>query len=433
MTNRDMARKIFDSALDAANPFSAVAQRAGDIKSIYEKGGFNRLIVAGFGKGAFAMARAAEETLGDILERGIIVTKYGHAGQHPLKKIKTLEAAHPVPDENGRKAAEEIFAFLKTADERTLVLCLISGGGSALLVAPVDGIALEEKKAITQLLLKSGATIHQVNAVRKHISKIKGGRLAEAAYPAKIISLIVSDVLGNSLDVISSGPTAPDNSRYADALAVLDSFDITGSTPKGVLDVLRNGAAGFLPETPKPGCKIFSRVENIVIASNLAALTAARDYASNLGLNARIISESVQGDVADAAHWLAQCAIEAKASHEKRPICLISGGETTVKVRGSGVGGRNMELALIFALQVQKTSGITLLSAGTDGSDGPTDATGAIVCSTTVPESKEKGLDANSFLENNDSYNFFSKAEGLLKTGSTGTNVMDIQIVIVGE
>ncbi len=346
-------------------------------------------------------------------------------------KIKTLEAGHPVPDENGVRGTDEIIALLKGADEHTLVVCLISGGGSALLVSAFQGITLSEKQEITQLLLKSGADINELNCVRKHISKVKGGRLAEIAYPAKVISLILSDVIGDSLDVIASGPTAPDSATYSDALYVLRKYRLLDKIPRTISDILSNGADGLIPDTPKEGSVIFRKIENIIIGSNRIALDAARQMAEEKGFDADIISAGLTGEARDAAKWLAKKAIEEKGARGQRARCLISGGETTVTVKGSGLGGRNTELALAFALEIEGIDGITLLSAGTDGTDGPTDAAGAFADGETVKKAKAIGIDPVTYLNNNNSYEFFKKTGGLLVTGPTGTNVMDLQIVLL--
>ncbi len=429
--NKKLARAIFRAAVEAVVPYAAVKNRSEELRRRYHDDGFNRLVVAGFGKGAYPMALAVEDMLGDLLTEGLIITKYGHSDpSRPLKQIRVIEAAHPVPDENGVRGAAEIIRLLQGAEEKTLVLCLISGGGSALLTAPCEGITLAEEQALTGLLLNSGATIHEINTVRKHISRVKGGRLAELAFPAAVVSLIISDVIGDNLDVISSGPTAPDTSSYADALAVLAKYGLTDIAPASVLDHLRSGANGAITETPKPGDRCFARVENIIAENNISALRAAATHAEKLGFSSKIVSANIHGDVREATGMLAAMARDATdAPH--LPLCLVSGGETTVNVNGNGKGGRNMELALAFAIAIEGIQGITLLSAGTDGTDGPTDAAGAMVDGNTAPDARRMGLDPEAFLANNDSYTFFAKAGGLVITGPTGTNVMDVQIMLI--
>jgi glycerate 2-kinase len=426
--------KIFTSALKAVSPYEAVKNHCKYIMSFYESGNFNRVIVIGFGKAACPMAKAIEDSLPDSLKAGIIITKYSHCNEYILERIKFFEAGHPIPDENGLKGTNAIIRLLENNAEHTLVVCLISGGGSALLVAPYEGITLSEKQKVTELLLKAGADIYELNTIRKHISNVKGGRLAEIAYPVRVISLIFSDVIGDRLDVIASGPTAPDRTTFQDALAVLGKYSLADKIPLSVLDILRRGSQGLIPETPKENSIVFRTVENIIIGSNKKALEAAKTKARELNLHAEIISTEITGEARNIGKWLAKLALETRknfrASRHK-PLCLISGGETTVTVRGAGIGGRNIELALAFALEIEGIEGITLLSAGTDGTDGPTDAAGAIVDGQTIVKAKAISLAPEKYLKNNDSYNFFKKIDGLFITGPTGTNVMDIQIVVI--
>ncbi len=428
MNSGDTVNRIFREALRSVDPSLIVKVYADEIRSCYRTGNFTDLIVTGFGKASYQMAKSVEEVLdGDMITGGIIVTKYGHIkSRHPgdLKKIKTREAGHPIPDANGIKAAEEIINLLRNTDEKTLVLCLVSGGGSALFVSPCNGITLGEKQEITDLLLRAGADITELNAVRKHISAVKGGRLAAIAYPSEVISLMISDVIGDKLDVIASGPTAPDTSTYRDALDVISKFNLADKSPRTVMDVLNRGLAGELPDTPKQDNPIFRKVRNIVIGSNRTALEAAEREALSLGLDTEIISYDLTGEAREAGKWLAK-----KAMWYKGAKCLISGGETTVTVKGEGKGGRNTELALSFAMEIEGIEGITLLSAGTDGTDGPTDAAGAIVDGRTIAKAKSLGLNPGEYLQNNDSYNFFKETDSLLITGPTGTNVMDVQII----
>jgi hydroxypyruvate reductase/glycerate 2-kinase len=307
-------------------------------------------------------------------------------------------------------------------------------GGSALFVSPCEGVPLAEKQTITDLLLKSGADITELNSVRKHLSRVKGGRLAEIASPAEIISLMISDVIGDKLDVIASGPTAPDSSTYQDAMDVINKFDLADKAPERVIDVFRKGIEGAVPDTPKHDNPVFGNVQNIVIGSNKIAIDTAKKEAEALGFDTEIISTELTGDAGEAGKWLAKKALDKKGTKAQRhrgTKCLISGGETTVIVKGRGKGGRNTELALSFAMEIEGVDGITFLSAGTDGTDGPTDAAGAVVDGHTVTRAKKLGLDPQGFLDNNDSYNFFKETDSLLITGPTGTNVMDIQIVII--
>jgi len=446
-----LATEIFYAALKAVDPYNAVKLYTDKIRSVYQNGSFKRLIVIGFGKAAYSMAKAMEDNFGDSIDTGIVIAKYGHATEQQnnrtaeqqeinysllratalLRYCSIFEAGHPAPDENGLRGTEEIVRLLKNADENTLVVCLVSGGGSALLVSPCEGISLIEKQEITELLLKAGADIYELNTVRKHISKVKGGRLTEIAYPAKIISLILSDVVGDRLDVIASGPTAPDKTTYSNALTVLEKYRLIDNAPRKIIEILQKGAEGIINETPKEGNTIFDNVENIIIGSNRKALEAAKEKAESLGLQTEIISSEITGEARKVGKWLADIARSKRSNSSNRLNCLISGGETTVTVKGNGIGGRNMELALSFAMEIEGVDGITLLSAGTDGTDGPTDAAGAIVDGGTVKKARAIGLNPEEYLNNNDSYNFFKKIDELLVTGPTGTNVMDIQIMVI--
>ncbi len=466
MNNRDLANKIFQSALAAVNPEIIVKECARDINSSLRQESFKDIIVVGFGKAAYQMSVAIEEVIDtDRISAGIVVTKYGHAkkqgsevmgqgsgdkyqstvgatlrGYPPrehraqnteLKKIKVYEAAHPIPDENGIKATEKIIELLKAADKETLVLCLISGGGSALLVSPIEEVNLGEKQLITDLLLKSGADIVELNAVRKHLSKVKGGRLAEIAYPAKIISIIISDVIGDKLDVIASGPTSADPSTFSDALRVIEKYNFFEKAPQSIINILKSGHAGTIPDTPKGDNQIFRSVQNMIVGSNQKAVEAAAKEGRDKGHETEVLSSALTGEAKEVAGWLAEKAKKALSQKHTGKLCLISGGETVVTVKGNGKGGRNMELALSFAIEIEGMDGITLLSAGTDGTDGPTDAAGAIVDGRTVIKAREMGLDPLDYLNNNDAYNFFKEIDSLIITGPTGTNVMDLQIILI--
>jgi glycerate-2-kinase len=433
---RKDAIDIFNAALQAVDPYGLVKDYSDYISSAYQKGHFNKLFIVSFGKAAFAMTKALSENIPDIITKGILITKYGHVNGALADNISIFEAGHPVPDEKGSAATQSVIDMLKDADRQTLVVCLISGGGSALLAAPRKGITLNEKKLATELLLRAGADIHELNTVRKHISAIKGGKLAEIAYPAKVISLILSDVIGDSLDVIASGPTSPDKTTYRDAVDVLEKYGLTDKIPDHILNMLEKCSE---EEKALNGQIEQERMaDNIIIGSNKIATEAAKIMAMELGFKTTVTTSELQGDARAAAKWLADFAIKkTDIRYSKfeilKPVCLISGGETTVTVKGRGIGGRNMELALAFAVDIAGVEDITLLSAGTDGTDGPTDAAGAIVDGETIRNAKLKGLDPMAYLENNDSYTFFKKTGELLITGSTGTNVMDVQIILINE
>lgn len=427
---RSNAIEIFLAAVRAADPGAAVLRHTDEIRSLYQDGAFTRLVAVGFGKASFPMALALEEALGDLLETGVFITKYGHASKE-LNIFRSIEAGHPIPDRNGQHGTDEIIKLVENADEGTLVVSLISGGGSALLVSPCEGILLEEKQELTSLLLQAGADIGELNTVRKHLSRVKGGRLAEIIFPATLVSLVLSDVIGDRLDIIASGPTSPDPTTYTDALGVLVKYRLLDKTPSSIVHHLEMGEQGLLAETPKPDNPLFRKTRNIIVGSNRLALEAARSQAEDCGLIARIIADNVSGEAREAGKLLAQKALFAKMGKGERPLCMLSCGETTVTVTGTGKGGRNMELALAFALEIDGIPGITLLSAGSDGTDGPTDAAGAIIDGLTVIQAEQRGLDALGYLRNNDTYTFFSSLGGLFTTGPTGTNVMDIQIAVI--
>lgn len=431
-SRKDHIIKIFSAALRAADTHRAVLPHTQKILSLYTDGGYKRLILVGFGKAVSPMARQFMDSLGGVIPEGVLITKYGHGGETAKeKRVNTWEAGHPLPDENGIKATEEIIRLLEDAEEESLVVCLISGGGSSLLVSPWAGISLSEKQTATDILLRAGAGISELNTVRKHISRVKGGRLAELASPARTISLILSDVIGDRLDVIASGPTSPDNTTYDDAMKVIERYGLKDTMPWSIIETLERGRRGLISETPKEGSAVFQRVENIIVGSNKKAIDAAKADAVALGFQTSVVSTEIQGEARFIGKWLAKKAVGMKASLPGSRICLISGGETTVAVKGKGKGGRNMELALAFALEIEGFEGITFLSAGTDGTDGPTDAAGAIVDGHSITKAKSLGINGEEYLNNNDSYNFFKKVGGLFITGPTGTNVMDLQITLL--
>lgn len=434
---------IFNASLSAVDPYRAVIRSLrtenGRIHFNGNKYGpdhFDRVIAVGAGKATAAMAAAVEDVLGSAINSGIVVVKYGHARK--LKTIRQVEAAHPIPDEAGVQGTEQVLDLVRSAGEKTLVISLLSGGGSALLVAPLPGITLEDKQKATDLLLKAGASINEMNAVRKHLSAVKGGRLARAAYPAQVVTLILSDVIGNALDVIASGPTVPDRTTFADAARVIEKYELKRDLPPRVVAFIERGLAGQEPETAKSGEACFKKAENMIIGGIAQALSAAKERAEAGGWSTDVVTEELQGEARAAALILARTALHVRdrlKPGERR--CLLFGGETTVTVRGKGKGGRNQELALAFATEIIGQAGITLLSAGTDGTDGPTDAAGAVVDGSTIIKGREHGIHPEAYLDNNDSYTFFAGLDALtdekhhLITGPTGTNVMDLQIILV--
>jgi glycerate 2-kinase len=399
----------------------------------YDLDRFDRIIVTGAGKGTAPMARALEDILGERLTTGWIIVKYGHG--LPLKKIRVLEAGHPGPDQAGLDATKLILAELEKCTTADLVLCAFSGGGSALTPAPRPPLSLLEKQQTTQLLLASGAAIEEVNALRKHLSLGKGGQWARLASPATVVSLLLSDVVGDPLDVIASGPTVADPSTFADCLKIIEGHGLTDKLPAAVLQVLHDGAAARLAETPKPGDSVFKKVQNLVVGSNRAALLAAAAEARLLGYNVLILSPFMQGEAREIARALTAVGKEIVSSDNPipSPACVLAGGETTVTIAGRGKGGRNQELALAAAIALKDWAYIALLSAGTDGTDGPTDAAGAFADGETCRKGGQKGMNPADYLANNDSYNFFDRVGQLFKTGPTRTNVMDLLCLLVDK
>jgi hydroxypyruvate reductase/glycerate 2-kinase len=437
MNTRKIAEEIFLAGINSVIPSNLIPGQVkieentlrisgrsfnlNDIKNIY---------VIGFGKATASMAAEAEKILGKRISDGHIIVKYGHSCR--LKRIKVTEAGHPVPDENGFKATRSILEIARKATEDDLVLCLISGGGSALLADYPEGSSPEDMMKISSLLVNCGASITEINAVRKHLSLVKGGQLARAVYPATLVSLILSDVAGDPLDVIASGPTAPDPTTFRNALEVLENYDLKGSCPSSLLRYLEDGSKDPIRETPKKNDLIFTKTHNMLIGTNSTALEAARMKALEYNINALIIDSKLQGDVVSVSEYLAETALQFKNDvHEVKPVCLLFGGETTVKMTGSGSGGRNQHLALLMSLLLKDYQGITMLSGGTDGNDGNTDAAGAVVDSKTFQTALSKNIDPQEFLKAFDSYHFFRKVGGLISTGPTKTNVMDLIATIV--
>jgi len=392
-----------------------------------------RILVIGAGKAGAPMAAAVEEVLGDRIHSGIVVVKYGHLA--PVQRVTLLEAGHPVPDEAGVRACEKICDLLDEATSRDLVICLLSGGGSALLPCPAPPVTLSDKQAVTNLLLESGADIGEINCIRKHLSLLKGGGLAKRAYPSRLLTLILSDVVEDPLDVIASGPAVGDPTTFADAMAIVSHYSLVDKVPRTVRDYLRDGALGKHPETPKPGDQVFNGVINLLVGTNDMALHASQNKARELGYNATVLSSTITGETREAAaeHAALARAIAKTGQPLPPPACVLSGGETTVTIKGSGKGGRNQEFALASAMGIDGLPGAVILSGGTDGTDGPTDAAGAVADGTTLQRARAAGLDASRHLENNDAYPFFEQLGDLLMTGPTLTNVMDLRVILVGK
>jgi hydroxypyruvate reductase len=406
----------------------------------YDLDEFQHVFVVGMGKASAKLAEGVEKTLGKRIDRGFVVTK--SAEVKSVGRIRIVEAGHPVPDIRSVEATNEILGIasdvrdFESRGEKCIVIVLVSGGGSALLCAPAEGIALTDKSETTRLLLSSGATIQEMNTVRKHLSAVKGGRLAKAFMPAKVLTLVLSDVVGDDLDVIASGPTVPDSSTWRDAKSVLVRRGIFNKVSGSVRALLEKGIAGEIADTPKQGDLLFANVSTILIGNNLSALESAAVEADRRGYGTLLLSSRIVGEAREIAKVYLAIAQDIMGSGipVHRPACILCGGETTVTLKGDGLGGRNQEMALAFLSGIETAGNIgeaTFLSAGTDGNDGPTDAAGAFAYSELLGKSQTLGLDPAAYLSDNDSYSFFSKCDGLLKTGHTGTNVCDIQILLV--
>jgi len=426
----DDAQALFQAAIRSVQADQLF--RSVDLEALLEKplGAYRRVLVVGTGKASMAMAGAAEALLGNHLDGGLVVVPHGYQASLPASQrapaiVEVVEAGHPVPDRAGVEAAAQGLSLADSCTEEDLLLVLISGGGSALWPAPADGLSLEAIQETVRLLLHSGADIHQMNTLRKHLSRIKGGHLAAAAFPATMWALVVSDVVGDDLSVIASGPTVPDGSTYDEAVAVLHAYGLWERVPSPVRDHLLRGRRGLRPETPKPGADLFARTQTLLLGSNREALEAARTAAAQRGYAARIIARDLVGEAREIGRAIARRAVQVP---DDRPVCLLWGGETTVTVTGLGRGGRNQEVALAAALELDGSRRrVVVLSGGTDGIDGPTDAAGAWA----TPQTASRGLDPAAYLANNDAYSFFEQNGGLLKPGPTHTNVMDVQIALI--
>jgi glycerate 2-kinase len=433
--------QVLAEALAAVEPGravrSALRREAGSLVAgdhSYPLGDVRRLIVVGAGKASAPMAAALEQLL-EAREQtptveGIVVVRHGHAV--PTHRVRIMEAGHPIPDQAGVDAARAIEALVADADEQDLVICLTSGGGSALLTLPVEGVSLADLQATTDALLRSGATINEINALRKHLERLKGGGLARLAGPARLLTLALSDVVGDALDAIASGPTVPDTTTWRDAAAVLDRYSLWEDVPRAVADRVRAGGSGYLPETPKADDSVFQHTHTLVVGSNRDACRAAAAEAERLGLGSQVLSTFVEGEARTVGTVLAAILREVDASGQPlpRPCCIVAGGETTVTVRGCGRGGRNQELALAAAQPLRGVPRVLLASVGTDGSDGPTDAAGAWVDGTTFDRAAALGLDVDRHLADNDAYPLLERLGGLIRTGPTLTNVNDVMLLL---
>ena len=444
-TMREDALSIFNAGLSAVNAGNLVKKLCGIDggnlivgKKAYLLDRCKNIYVIGAGKATASMAKAIEDILGDRITSGFINVKYGHTAD--LKYIKINEAGHPVPDENGLNGAGRILEIAQNATASDLIICLLTGGASALMPCPADGISFKDTQDTADLLLKCGATIDEINTIRKHISAIKGGELARAASPATVLTLILSDVVGDKLDVIASGPTVPDSSVFMDCKKIFQKYDLGKKLPETVLRRLKAGRMGDIPDTPKRRDPIFKNVHNVIIGNNEDALTAAKQKADSLGYRSIDLTPKVEEygstDESRDLAYLYSVLIREFVIPDGRsisPTCILLGGETIVTIQGKGLGGRNQEFVLAAAIEIADCDRIVVLSADTDGTDGPTNAAGAIADHNTIKRAESLGMDAKAYLDNNDSYRFFKPLNDLIITGATNTNVMDLRIFLIAR
>ncbi|MEM3569605.1 MAG: glycerate kinase [Thermoproteota archaeon] len=427
---RNDVLEILEEGLRASDPKKSVEETLERISRDIEAA--ERVFVIGFGKASASMAEACEEKIGErIIDGAIIIPENVDAKR--LRRIRVLKGTHPTPSEASVESTRRLISICQGLTRRDLVICLISGGGSSLLTLPAEGVTLEEKKTATDILLKSGAEIKEVNTVRKHLSSVKGGQLIKFLKPAKVVSLILSDIVGDPVEYIASGPTSPDPSTFRDAYNIILKYGLMEKLPRSIVERIERGVQGEIPETPKPGDEVFKNVKNIIVLNNMKALTAMERKAAELGYNTLVLTSFMEGEAREAGRFL--CAIIKQIavydSPVKKPACLIVGGETTVTVKGRGKGGRNQELTLSVLTNCNGLKNFIFVSIGSDGIDGYTDAAGAIADFSTLENAFNKGLNPEVFLEDNDSYNFFKQTDDLIFTGPTGTNVNDFTITVI--
>ena len=421
-------------AVDARTAVDRAISRNGDQLIIgrrrYDLSRYERVVVVGAGKATASMARAVEQRLGRWLDSGFVVVKHGHA--IPTKRIEIAEAGHPVPDRSGQRAAAKLCAMAGELSRRDLLIVLLSGGASSLLPAPVAGVTLADKQRTTESLLRCGATIQEINTVRKHLSRIKGGRLAELTR-ATVVTLILSDVLGDDLSSIASGPTVPDPTTYQDAVAILKRYRIWMATPQRVRQHLTRGCQGLEIETPKPGSSLFRRVQYHIVGNNAAAIAAVTRAAREAGLRTIVTRAAVTGEASEAGRRLGAMAREMMCDGKslQRPCCVVAGGETTVTVTGNGKGGRAQEFAAAAALEIAGLTKVWVVAIGTDGTDGPTDAAGAVVDGDTLARAQRLSVDLPHALKHHNTYTALKKLKQLIITGPTGTNVNDLYLLLL--
>jgi glycerate-2-kinase len=435
---RTLALQTLEYALNAVNPAKLLKSKVTlsghtlrtDTYS-FDLRKFRNLYVLGGGKAGGSMAAALEEVLDKRLTAGFVNVPYGD--KHRTSIIKLHEASHPIPDEAGVAGTRQMLAIAEEADEDDLIITLISGGGSSLMPLPLDGISLNDKRELTDRLLKSGAKISEINAVRKHLSGFKGGWLAKKAHPATILNLVLSDVEGDDFESVASGPTVPDSTTFADARRILHKYGLWENTPSSIPSLISKGEKGVVSETPKPGDAAFEKVYSVILGNSRSAALAAVEYLRSEGVNPLLLTSTLEGEARNVGTILASIAKEIIASGNplQKPAGLVASGETVVTVRGKGAGGRNQELALSAALKLQGIKAAVVASLSTDGVDGPTDAAGAIVDGKTIERAMRLGLNPEEYLADNDSYGFFSKLGDLIVTGQTGTNVNDITVIVI--
>lgn len=433
------ALRIVGCAISAVQPEAAILSRcslSGEVLRVDERefdlSSYRRVIVVGAGKASTSMASALEQLLQHRIAGGSVATKAGY--DCALERIGVVLSSHPVPDEQSAYAAESALNLCHSLDREDLLICVISGGASSLWALPAAGVSLTDKMRVFESLLHCGADIHEMNCVRKHLSKIKGGRLAQAAFPADVLTLVISDVVGNNLSSIGSGPTVPDPTTFADALAVIRKYDLESRLPQSSVRRLYDGERGIVGETPKPTEKTWKNNCVEIVASNQQALQAAQSAGRELGYDVQILTDTLVGEAREVGRALANRAKEERrlVRSLRRPLLLLAGGETTVTIHGNGKGGRNQELVLAAAIEISGERDLVVASVGTDGIDGNTDAAGAMADDKTIVRGEALGMTASAFLERNDSYSYFEKLDGLIRTGPTRTNVMDLQIIAIG-
>jgi glycerate 2-kinase len=439
---RDEIVKILNAALKAVDPYQATLDQlrlSGVTLRIPDKSinlnGFERIFVVGAGKAGAPMAMAVHKLLGQRVSNGIVIVKDGHLPNDIDSRTRAWlrEASHPLPDERGINATQAILRILDQTTAKDLIIVLVSGGGSALLTAPVPGVSLENLRILTNMLIASGANIHEINTIRKHLDLVKGGKLARAAYPAQVLTLILSDVVGDSLEMIASGPTAPDTTTFLEAVNILRQYGIEQTAPASILAYLKSGENGEVDENPGDGDPVFERVSYSIIGSNTIACQAAIEAAHSLGMEAELLTRSLQGIARERGAWFAE-EVRKRALREQssqRPLCLVAGGETTVNLEGDGLGGRNQEFALAAVAALEDLENVIVVTMATDGGDGPTDAAGAAVTGDTLQRARNAGLHPEEYLRRNDSYHFFKPLGDLLITGPTRTNVNDLVFAFI--